>query len=130
MKALIKGYLSVDGVVTALLLRGVALFLLLGVVVDVWRAIWRHRRTHTDRLKQRRTRGGGRPTSAHRTSLLWVPRGRWAGWRESRRGSRRRAGRRPSADCGAPAPEPLRWGAASPETKMADMVMSSNTSQE
>lgn len=59
MKAPIKGYLSVDGVVTALLLRGVALFLLLGVVVDVWRAIWRHRRTHTDRLKQRRTRDGG-----------------------------------------------------------------------
>lgn len=42
----LRAHLSMDGVITALLLRGVALFLLLRVVVDVWRAIWRHERTH------------------------------------------------------------------------------------
>lgn len=108
--------LSVDGVVAALLLRGVALLLLLRVVVDVWRAIWRRQRGHwhtgTRRGRQRETQA----TSAHPTSWPWAPRGRWAGWTESRRGSRRRARRRPSAGCGAPAPEPPRWGAASPGT--------------
>lgn len=46
-------HLSVNGVVAAVLLRRVALFLLLGVVVDVWGAIWTDRQTDGGHLRTR-----------------------------------------------------------------------------
>lgn len=74
-----------------------------------------------DTLKVRRTyRQSWRDDGAHQTSLLWVPRGRWAGWRGSRLGSRRRVPKRPSAGCGAPGPGRPHWGAASPGQKTQD----------
>lgn len=115
-------HLSMNGVVTAFLFWWVALFLLLRVVIDVWRAIWRDI-PYDDILggkKRSRTYNNGLwwEQCTHRTSLLWAPRGRWADWKGSTLGSQRRARRRLSADCGAPRPERLHLGAASPEKKI------------